>query len=115
MSRHIPIDLRAAVLLRDNGRCVRCGAEERLHIDHIVPFSKGGPTTLANLQTLCQTCNLSKGARVSTLPERNYAGQTYAEWEAWVATNPDVPPEWAHDETEDVVDSGSSRREPHNV
>ena len=30
--------------------------------DHIVPWSQGGPTTMDNLQTLCGSCNLRKGA-----------------------------------------------------
>ena len=34
-----------------------------LHVDHIVPFSKGGKTTWANCQTLCKRCNLRKGNR----------------------------------------------------
>lgn len=29
--------------------------------DHIVPRSKGGPTTLENLQTMCAICNGKKG------------------------------------------------------
>ena len=34
-----------------------------LHVDHIVPFSKGGKTTWTNCQTLCAKCNLRKGNR----------------------------------------------------
>jgi 5-methylcytosine-specific restriction endonuclease McrA len=29
-----------------------------LHADHILAVSNGGKTTLNNLQTLCQDCNL---------------------------------------------------------
>ncbi len=35
----------------------------RLHGDHIVPFSRGGLTTWANLQLLCARCNLRKHAK----------------------------------------------------
>jgi len=69
--RSIPLGLRYKVLSRDKFKCVRCGASPatnttcRLHIDHIVPFSKGGKTTLENLQTLCEDCNLGKGNRHS--------------------------------------------------
>nr|WP_278245350.1 HNH endonuclease [Ruminococcus sp. HUN007] len=32
-----------------------------LHVDHIVPMSKGGLTEEDNLQVLCRTCNMQKG------------------------------------------------------
>ena len=57
----IPIKLRAEVFRRDNHLCLRCGAEDGLSIDHIVPVSKGGQNTIDNLQTLCMPCNVSKG------------------------------------------------------
>jgi len=69
--RNIGLGLRYKVLSRDKFKCVRCGASPatdptcRLHIDHIIPFSKGGKTTLENLQTLCEKCNLGKGNRHS--------------------------------------------------
>jgi 5-methylcytosine-specific restriction endonuclease McrA len=61
-------NLRYQVLTRDNSRCQRCGASAlthgvTLHVDHIVPVSKGGKTVLGNLQTLCETCNLGKSNR----------------------------------------------------
>ena len=44
------------------GRCQSCGKPlpENWHADHIIPFSKGGETHLANGQALCPSCNLSK-------------------------------------------------------
>lgn len=59
----IPMELRWSVFRRDNFTCKRCGRQEDLHADHVVPESKGGPTTLENLQTLCGECNRKKGAR----------------------------------------------------
>jgi hypothetical protein len=62
--QHIPRSLKYAVLKRDNRTCQLCGAKApdvELHIDHIVPLSKGGTTTLDNLQVLCADCNLGKG------------------------------------------------------
>jgi hypothetical protein len=64
--RRINWRLRAAVLIRDNCLCRMCGASPAkdpavtLHVDHIEPWSKGGTTTLDNLQTLCSTCNIGK-------------------------------------------------------
>jgi len=55
--------VRYEVFARDGHRCRVCGntAEvEPLHIDHIIPISKGGRSDLGNLQTLCQSCNLGK-------------------------------------------------------
>ncbi len=68
--RHsIRLGLRYKVLNRDKFKCIRCGTSPatdqtcKLHIDHIIPFSKGGKTILENLQTLCEKCNLGKGNR----------------------------------------------------
>lgn len=58
--------LRWHVLQRDHFTCCACGASPaftpsiELHVDHIVPWSKGGETVLENLQTLCSVCNLGK-------------------------------------------------------
>ncbi|RTL49931.1 MAG: HNH endonuclease [Rhodocyclaceae bacterium] len=65
-SRNINLKLRFTVLQQDNFRCRSCGAspaknpETELHVDHIVPWSKGGETEISNLQTLCSKCNLGK-------------------------------------------------------
>jgi hypothetical protein len=63
----IPARLRFEVLNRDNFRCRYCGRSQRdgavLHVDHVVPFSKGGPTTEDNLITACSDCNLGKSDR----------------------------------------------------
>jgi len=56
----IPEKLRTKIFKRDKYKCVDCGSEENLQIDHIIPFIVGGETVKSNLQTLCRTCNLSK-------------------------------------------------------
>lgn len=60
----IPREVVDAVYSRDGGRCVYCGSTENLQLDHIIPFSKGGATTLENLQLLCQKCNLEKSNKI---------------------------------------------------
>ena len=60
--------LRYDVMLRDNFRCVICGASAnegaRLHVDHIIPISKGGKSDISNLRTLCERCNLGKSNKI---------------------------------------------------
>ena len=45
-----------------------CGAKVadgvKLHIDHIIPVSKGGTNDMDNLQVLCHKCNLAKTNRI---------------------------------------------------
>ena len=65
-SRNINTRLRFKVMKRDNFKCCACGASPakdptiELHVDHIIPWSKGGETEIDNLQTLCSKCNLGK-------------------------------------------------------
>ena len=60
----IPKDVVDTVWNRDGGKCVYCGSNENLHLDHIIPFSKGGDTSVENLQLLCQKCNLEKSNKI---------------------------------------------------
>lgn len=60
----IPLRIRWQVLSRDNFRCISCGMTSKeiiLHVDHIIPISKGGNNDLNNLRTLCSMCNLGRG------------------------------------------------------
>ena len=69
------------IFARDLFRCQKCGYEvtwpkhlgppagkwsfirAQLHVDHIIPVSKGGPHILANMRTLCRRCNIGRGNR----------------------------------------------------
>ena len=55
--------LRMKVFERDFYRCVTCKTHLNLTCDHVIPESKGGPTTFENLQTMCKSCNSRKGDR----------------------------------------------------
>jgi len=60
--------MRYDVLRRDNFRCVLCGMSAKdgaiLHVDHIIPISKGGKTEYSNLRTLCEKCNIGKSNKI---------------------------------------------------
>ena len=60
---------RTEVFARDGMTCQGCGIEcskpdpyvqTSATVDHIVPLSKGGDHTMANVQTLCLLCNSTK-------------------------------------------------------
>lgn len=57
-------ELRQQIIIRDKYTCQHCGKympdEVGIHVDHIVPISKGGKTVPSNLQVLCSKCNGSK-------------------------------------------------------
>ncbi|MCK9897034.1 TerD family protein [Frankia sp. AgB32] len=63
-SRAIPQAVKAEVWRRDRGVCVECGGGEHLEFDHVIPFSRGGASSVNNLQLLCRGCNRAKGARI---------------------------------------------------
>ncbi|MEX0612008.1 MAG: HNH endonuclease, partial [Pirellulales bacterium] len=68
MSSRIPARLARNVRERAGDVCEYCllpqySQEATFHIDHVVPRSRGGPTTLENLALACVTCSLRKGAR----------------------------------------------------
>jgi len=65
-ARDINWRLRYLILRRDRFKCRACGRSPatepnvRLQVDHIIPWSAGGETVMANLQTLCEKCNGGK-------------------------------------------------------
>lgn len=60
----IPGHVRAAVWYRDRGECDYCPQDTQhegpLHLDHIIPWSAGGPDTTDNLRLLCEDHNLRR-------------------------------------------------------
>lgn len=66
--RVVTDSLRYDVLKRDGFRCRVCGATAsdgvKLEVDHIIPVSKGGKSTMDNLQTLCERCNRGKRDKI---------------------------------------------------
>ncbi|MGB0454151.1 MAG: HNH endonuclease [Bacteriovoracaceae bacterium] len=57
---------RTNVFLRDEHRCQYCHnifRYDELTIDHVLPVSRGGPTTWQNVVASCARCNTKKGAK----------------------------------------------------
>lgn len=68
MSSRIPRRLAVEVRERAGDVCEYCllpqnSQEATFHVDHIVPRSRGGATTLDNLALACVSCSLRKAAR----------------------------------------------------
>jgi 5-methylcytosine-specific restriction endonuclease McrA len=73
---HVPRRFRRQVtntflFARDSYRCQYCGRHRRelrhresLTRDHLIPISRGGDNTWANVITACSRCNLKKGNRL---------------------------------------------------
>lgn len=92
---------RQNVFKRDSFQCQYCGTEKNLTLDHVVPRSKGGKSTWANLVTACQRCNARKGdyspeeagLKLKVRPFRpsyvmflrDFSGFSYEEWQPYLA------------------------------
>jgi 5-methylcytosine-specific restriction endonuclease McrA len=69
LAKSITKSMRYDIFKRDKFRCVICGRSPAshpgitLHVDHIIPVSKGGETTYENTRTLCDDCNYGKAAK----------------------------------------------------
>jgi len=60
----------ALIMVRDRMRCHTCGGKVKraeLHFDHVIPLSKGGTHVTENIAVSHARCNLSKGAKVTSL------------------------------------------------
>lgn len=57
-------NIRAFIFNRDGFACLCCGSVNNLSLDHIVPIHRGGKNQISNLQTLCRSCNSSKGIAI---------------------------------------------------
>lgn len=74
-------ELAAAVRARAFERCEYCGMSQSLqgatfHVEHILPRTCGGMTTMENLAFACPSCNLHKSDRSHGVDPEN--GQTTA-------------------------------------
>lgn len=53
---------RRGVLRRDDWACAYCGGRANT-VDHVLPRSRGGGNSWANLVACCRACNSAKGSR----------------------------------------------------
>ncbi len=85
MGRHIPAPLRTAVEERDRVCQVpTCDMSVGLEIDHIKPFSEGGPASLENLVRLCKRHHRQKTHDGYRLVRVEVEGASETRW-AWRA------------------------------
>ncbi|MDD3183604.1 MAG: HNH endonuclease [Alphaproteobacteria bacterium] len=74
--RFIPRHVMLKVVRRDNHVCQACHKyvpDDEVEFDHIIPISKGGPTSVSNLRLLCRVCNRKKSNGLDELIARPYA------------------------------------------
>lgn len=110
--------LRFKVLTRDNYTCRYCGAKAPdvpLHVDHVLPKSRGGKDVVDNLVTACKPCNEGKHA---SLTEQAQPDMTEDEFREQRAELLELAQNWFwHDlagmesEWEDFVGRPPTRRE----
>lgn len=77
------VNLRFAILKRDQFTCQYCGVQTRnCIVEHVIPVSRGGPAEAFNLVAACRPCNSSKYTRVWV--PKNLGAIAHPEWHAAV-------------------------------
>lgn len=90
--RTVGTQRRFEIIYRDDFTCLFCGAKpgnEKLHVDHLLPWSLGGSDHDLNLATACARCNSGKNARImiprSLCVSMEVDSDGYATWKRWGA------------------------------
>lgn len=79
MENYTPTQILARFAEFEN-KCVYCGCEEKLSIDHFIPISKKGADCLFNIVPACIKCNSSK---YNKHPESWFKKQSFYSIEKW--------------------------------
>ena len=64
VSRYIPAKVRHLIWQKYKGKCVSCGSQYALQIEHIKAFALGGSNSAENLILLCRNCNQHRAMEV---------------------------------------------------
>ena len=62
--------VRHEIIARDRATCWICQRivpDDQIHLDHVIPLSKGGKHEPENVKVACASCNLWKGSRIVTV------------------------------------------------
>jgi len=54
-----------ALCAKCDNKCLCCDKKKKLTPDHVIPVSKGGTSSIDNIQPLCGPCNSSKGTKTT--------------------------------------------------
>lgn len=87
----IPGYTRLAVYMRDSNRCALCCADLRhleKNLDHVLPWSAGGPDTGTNLRTTCPPCNEHRSNRRHFTDDRRRLPVTWWCLTCWCLDGP---------------------------
>lgn len=69
-SRSIPRDIMLKVVRRDGQICQECNGpvkDDEVEFDHLIPYSKGGRSTVENLRVVHRACNRKKSSSYKDL------------------------------------------------
>ena len=85
---------KSAIYRRDGNKCMYCGCNRNLTIDHIIPRSKGGGDHYLNLVVACSKCNTKKGDKYleqtgMKLLRQPRAPRNKIEFTLWENNNPE--------------------------
>lgn len=64
--KDLPESVKRRVRARGGGVCVMCGSDDRVEVDHIIPWSISHDDSEENLQLLCFTHNRRKGNKLES-------------------------------------------------
>lgn len=87
---------RRAVFARDEHRCQYCGAPAD-SLDHVVPRSRGGPTSWENVVACCKPCNARKRDRTPEEARMHLRREPFAPrfmFTSAYGVMPDIDPVW---------------------